>query len=31
MSDHKLLNMCVAELQDDGVIFMWVKGTLTSV
>lgn len=26
MSDHELLNMGVAELQDDGVIFMWVTG-----
>jgi N6-adenosine-specific RNA methylase IME4 len=26
MSDHELLNMGVAQLQDDGVIFMWVTG-----
>jgi mRNA (2'-O-methyladenosine-N6-)-methyltransferase len=28
MSDHELLNMGVAQLQDDGVIFMWVTGEL---
>ncbi|KAF8072435.1 N6-adenosine-methyltransferase MT-A70-like protein [Scenedesmus sp. PABB004] len=26
MSDQELLNMGIAELQDDGVIFMWVTG-----
>jgi mRNA (2'-O-methyladenosine-N6-)-methyltransferase len=26
MGDHELLNMGVAQLQDDGVIFMWVTG-----
>lgn len=26
MSDHELLNMGVAEVQDDDVIFMWVTG-----
>lgn len=26
MSDQELLNMGVAHLQDDGVIFMWVTG-----
>jgi N6-adenosine-specific RNA methylase IME4 len=26
VSDCELLNMGVAQLQDDGVIFMWVTG-----
>jgi hypothetical protein len=28
MSDNELLNMGVAQLQDDGVIFMWVTGEM---
>ena len=31
MSNHELLNMGMAEVQDDSVILMWVTGGLASV